>query len=144
MGCANATATKALNGQSVAAKGWVLEYVDRNLPECDKLNKQLLEQKLSHVTQYTKKMLESRRKAHERKRKIHALASSSRSGKKPIKNFRSLARVVVQLDLDGTPIKEWKNTFRAETELHINGIREVLFGMKESAGGFKWAWKVDI
>lgn len=108
------------------------------------MNKQLLEQKLSHITEYTKKMMEIRRKAHERKRKIKAIASGSRAGKKPIKNFRRLARAVVQLDLDGTPIREWDNTFSAEKELHINGIREVLFGMKESTGGFKWAWKLDI
>lgn len=144
LGCSNAAVIKALSGESNTVKGWVLEYVDRNLPECDNLNKQLLEQKLSNVTQYMKKTLEIRRKAHERRRKINVLAPISRADEETIKNFRRLARVVVQLDLDGKPIREWENIFSAEKELHIHDIRQVLFGFKDSIGGFKWAWKIEV
>ena len=145
LGCSNAAVIKALSGESNTVKGWVLEYVDRSLPECDKLNKQLLEQKLSKVTPYMKRTLEIRRKARSRRGKINALAPISRTGEKSIKNFRRLARVVVQLDLDGkTPIKEWENIYAAEKELHLNDIRHVLFGLKDSTGGFKWAWKIEV
>ena len=34
LGCSNVSVVKALNGQTFSAKGWILEYVDRNLPEC--------------------------------------------------------------------------------------------------------------
>lgn len=34
LGCSNAAVIKALDGHSHTAKGWVLEYIDRNLPEC--------------------------------------------------------------------------------------------------------------
>lgn len=145
MGCANTTAIKALNGHSHTARGWVLEYVDKYLPECEELRNRLHHEKLTHVPPNVKRRNEVRRMMNDRKKRLNALIARMKENRISVRGVRKSARVIVQLEMDGkTPIKEWENIFRAGKELHINGIKEVLFGMKESAGGFKWAWKLDI
>lgn len=61
-----------------------------------------------------------------------------------VSRFRRMSRVIVQIDLDGKPVREWENTSRAENELGIQGIKAVLFGLKDQIGGYVWKWKLDI
>lgn len=55
---------------------------------------------------------------------------------------------VVQLDLEGNPIKFWKSPREAEKELGINykgGIGEVCKqGSRKTCGGFRWVSKIDF
>ena len=144
LGCANATAIKALNGQSITAKGWVLEYIDRNLPECEELRNRLHHEKLTHIPPNKKRKGEVRRMMDERKKRLNFLISKMVENHIDIRGVRKEAHVIVQLEMDGTTVREWDNIYRATNELGINNIKDVLFGMRESAGGFKWAWKLDI
>lgn len=156
MGCANATATKALNGQSHTVKGWVLEYVDRNLPECAPLRHELWLEKMNRISPSKQRLIELSMLAKERKervnQKVKEIKEKYRLGfslshvtkYEAVKEFRRLARAIVQIDLDGKPVREWENMARAENALSIIGIKQALFGFKAQIGGYVWKWKLDI
>lgn len=113
-----------MNGQSHTVKGWVLEYVDRNLPECEELRNRLEYEKLTHIPPNVQKKNEVRRMMNDRKKRLNSLVSRMIENRICVRGFRKSAHVIVQLEMDGrTPIKEWENIYRAEKELHINGIR---------------------
>ena len=62
--------------------------------------------------------------------------SDARKGK-PAPN----RKVVLQIDLDGNIIKEWNSVVEAQTELNINGIKNVVTGRAKTSGGFYWKYK---
>lgn len=49
---------------------------------------------------------------------------------------------VLQLDMDGNIIKEWKSVFQVKKELGID-VNYCVKGNRESAGGFRWVYKVQ-
>lgn len=48
---------------------------------------------------------------------------------------------VLQFDLDGNFIQEWKSAYEVFKQLGIS-ISKCLKGNKESSGGFKWCYKI--
>ena len=48
---------------------------------------------------------------------------------------------VLQYDMDGHFIKEWKSVYEVYKELGL-GIGACVKGRKESVGGFRWVYKV--
>lgn len=74
-GCSNATVIKALNGQSRTARGWVVTYVDRNLPECAQLRHQLVVDRMNRVTPSARKLMEVRDLSNERKKRLNQMIS---------------------------------------------------------------------
>lgn len=74
----------------------------------------------------------------ESKKKI----SNSRKGKRVGGNHPN-AMEVIQCDLNGKPIKEWKSIQDAMNALNIKGrnIPSVCNGKRNSCGGFKWKYK---
>lgn len=49
---------------------------------------------------------------------------------------------VLQLDMEGNIIKEWKSVFQVKKELDLD-VRSCVKGTTESAGGFKWCYKIS-
>ena len=49
---------------------------------------------------------------------------------------------VLQLDMDGNIIKEWKSVFQVKKELGID-VNCCVKGNRESVGGFHWVYKVQ-
>jgi group I intron endonuclease len=49
---------------------------------------------------------------------------------------------VNQLDLDGNFIKTWESITKVEKELKIYNINSVCKGKQETAGGYKWEYKI--
>lgn len=49
---------------------------------------------------------------------------------------------VDQLDLDGNFIKTWESITKVEKELKIYNINAVCKGKQETAGGYKWKYKI--
>lgn len=165
-GCSNVTVIKALSGQSRTARGWVVTYVDRNLPECAQLRHQLMVDKMNKVTPSARKLMEVRNLANERKKRLNQRireikrqwkadrrerAMKGLPRQRPsqtlvevVTDLRREAKVVVQIDNDGNTVREWDNTFRAEHALDITGIKNALFGMCSEVGGFIWKWKLPI
>ena len=48
---------------------------------------------------------------------------------------------IIQINLDGEIIKEWKSMRQIEKELKIYGISKVCSGKQKTAGGYKWVLK---
>ena len=49
---------------------------------------------------------------------------------------------VDQFDLDGNFIKTWESITKVEKELTIYNINSVCKGKQETAGGYKWKYKI--
>lgn len=78
-GCSNATVIKALNGQSRTARGWVVTYVDRNLPECADLRHKVWLEKMNRVTPSERKRMEVRDLSNKRKERLNHRIQEIRS-----------------------------------------------------------------
>lgn len=49
---------------------------------------------------------------------------------------------VEQFDLDGNFIRTWESITKVEKELKIYNINAVCKGKQETAGGYKWEYKI--
>lgn len=67
------------------------------------------------------------------------------TGKEQANNRRNgaikLRKPVIQMTLDGTPIKEWKSIAEAMAQTNICKIGSVCKGERNTAGGYKWKYK---
>lgn len=59
------------------------------------------------------------------------------------RNSRILSKRILQYDLNGNFIKEWKSLKEARINLHLgnNGISQTLTGRQKSAYGYIWKYK---
>ena len=49
---------------------------------------------------------------------------------------------IVQLTMDGEFVREWDSAYQAERETNIKNIRQVVLGLRKSAGGYRWEFLV--
>ena len=49
---------------------------------------------------------------------------------------------IVQYTMDGKKVREWDSAYQAQKETNIKNIRQVVLGLRESAGGYKWEFLV--
>ena len=44
--------------------------------------------------------------------------------------------------MDGEKVREWDSAYQAERETNIKNIRQVVLGLRTSAGGYRWEFLV--
>ena len=49
---------------------------------------------------------------------------------------------IVQLTMDGEKVREWDSAHQAEKATNIKNIRQVVLGLRHSAGGYRWEFLV--
>lgn len=49
---------------------------------------------------------------------------------------------IVQLTMDGEKVREWNSAHQAEKATNIKNIRQVVLGLRKSAGGYRWEFLV--
>ena len=49
---------------------------------------------------------------------------------------------IVQYTMDGEKVREWDSAYQAQKETNIKNIRQVVLGLRGSAGGYKWEFLV--
>ena len=49
---------------------------------------------------------------------------------------------IVQLTMDGEFVAQWDSAHQAEKATNIKNIREVVLGVRKSAGGYRWEFLV--
>ena len=49
---------------------------------------------------------------------------------------------IVQKTMDGEVVASWDSAYQAEKETNIKNIRQVVLGVRESAGGYRWEFLV--
>lgn len=58
-----------------------------------------------------------------------------------INSSKDKGKTVLQFDLDGKFIREWRSTMEVERKLKIFSISTVALGKRKTAGGFIWRYK---
>lgn len=123
IGCSHVLAIKALRGDIKTAKGWKLTYILRDSEEG----------RNSNVDVSTKSdkvraiRAEKKRLRMERVKELHLTPSQYK-------------RVVAIDPKSGRVVSIYRNIYAAQTGLHISGVRDAIFGLREMAGGYKWQW----
>lgn len=83
----------------------------------------------------------------EHKDKIRkALLGSKQTPENKLKSQNAANKAIIQLDLDGNFIKEWKSITAARKDLNLKssgGIIKVCKGTQKSAGNYKWKYKTN-
>lgn len=97
----------------------------------------------THTEETKQKMSISRKgkpiKGHEQTEETRKKISESSSGEKNKKR-----KEVVQLDMNGNVIKEWRSVADIKRELGIWHVDSCCRGLRNHAGGFKWIYKQII
>lgn len=146
IGCSHVLVIKVLRGEFSQACGWKLEYLDRKSEEFKNSG-------IDVETQSHKNRMLSIRMGKERKEFLkHKLLELSidlytshigiEEAKSRLSQMKRDLHVVLQCSEDGEIVKEWKNALTAQKELGINNIYTALRGMKPTAGGYIWKYKV--
>ena len=47
------------------------------------------------------------------------------------------------MTMDGEVVAKWDSAYQAEQETNIKNIRQVVLGVRESAGGYRWEFLVS-
>ena len=123
---------KVLRGDFKQTRGHALEYISCDAPECASVKDVLMRRNI---------------KPSKAKEKVKIMRQRSEARKEYFRNkplpVRLEARRIVQCSLDGEVVAEWKNTFSAQSSTGITNIRYALYGIKESAGGYKWHFLIE-
>lgn len=72
-----------------------------------------------------------------------ALAEINKKSREEMMHEHSERHIVLQFDLDGNLIREWKNTSQAIKETGLHGIRNCVRGTQKRCGGYVWKLKVE-
>ena len=59
------------------------------------------------------------------------------------KNTFADYHAIVQKTMDGEVVASWDSAYQAERETNIKNIRQVVLGVRESAGGYRWEFLVS-
>lgn len=76
---------------------------------------------------------------------MNAIESLKNQLKEEAEDYRySFAKyhAIVQYTMDGKKVREWDSAYQAQKETNIKNIRQVVLGLRESAGGYKWEFLV--
>jgi len=168
----------ALDGSSNSAKGWKLEWVDRDLPECEAIRIQVENERKAHAEEkemeYQAKLAKAReetkiRKEALRKKKeelnqqhkeliLKMKAEQRRARMEDVVKRRQIKlkkrelkaqankelwelHIVLQCDLNGNILREWRTARDAELETGIRGIGVAIRNGKPFRG-YIWKYKV--
>ena len=123
IGCSHVMAIKCLRGEFKAAKGWKLTYILRNSEEGINANVDV-STKRDRVRAIR---AEKKRLRTERVKELHLTPSECK-------------RVVAIDPRSGRVVSIYRNIYAAQTRLHISGVQDAIFGLREMAGGYKWQW----
>ncbi len=161
LGCSHPYAYKVLNKQATSACGWKLEYIPRDDPQCVKFKKDyddaikfLKDFKIKHDQkakqirkQFTNEMRLKRKMEHDKI--VGAINEIMQSLKERLENEARLYRQafaddhkIVQLTMNGEFVREWDSAYQAQRETQISNIRQVVLGLRNSAGGYKWEFLI--
>ena len=123
IGCSHVLAIKVLRGQFKVAKGWKLTYILRDSEEGINANVDV-----STKSQRVRAIrAEKKRLRMERVKELHLTPSQYK-------------RVVAIDPKSGRVVSIYRNIYTAQSRLHISGVRDAIFGLREMAGGYKWQW----
>ena len=163
--CTPTLAYKALKSREFSAKGWRLEYISKDDPQCVAFRKQIddrvrsqRQSRVKHAKDEVQKRMsfvkeaKAQRKAeHDEIMKVlrgmlaNAIASLKSQLEQEAEDYRySFANyhAIVQYTMDGKKVREWDSAYQAQKETNIKNIRQVVLGLRESAGGFKWEFLI--
>lgn len=176
--CSHPLTYMALDGNISSARGWRLEWVDRDLPECEAIRIQVEnerqakedEKEMEHQAKLAKAREETRiRKEAIRKKKeelnqqhkeliLRLKAEQRRARMEDVVKKRQIKlkkrelkaqankelwelHIVLQCDLDGNILREWRTARDAELETGIRGIGVAIRNGKPFRG-YIWKYKV--
>ena len=166
IGCSHVLVYKALKKQDAQVGGWKLEYISKDDPQCANFKKELEDKMrdlrkslVEYVRDYMLKRKEfvegekARRKAEHDKfvgyvRSMVACALQSlkeqlQEEADDYKQSFSQYHAIVQMTMDGVVVAKWANAHQAEKETNIKNIRQVVLGLRKSAGGYRWEFLVQ-
>ena len=159
LNCSHVLIYNVLNPSHFAktAKGWKLTYIDRNSEEGKNCGVEFRSRselginpsKLKHLeNKKDRKRVKEERQLKFQQMKVALLMdyhSRQIGAEEAQKGLRELAhdfKAIVQKTLDGKFIREWKNTYAAQTELGIRGLYDAV-RTGEPVGNYKWEWKIN-
>ena len=156
---------KALKNQGAEKGDWKFEYISKDDPQCGEFKKEfddrmskLRQSLVEYVHDYMLKRKEfvesekAKRKAEHDQfvRAVRSMAACALESLKEqlereaedYKEAFSQYHAVVQMTMDGAVVAKWANAHQAEKETNIKNIRQVVLGVRESAGGYRWEFLV--
>ena len=165
IGCSHVIVYKALNNQGAEKGNWKLEYISKDDPQCDefkkefedrmrKLRESLVEyahdQMLKRKAYVEGEKAKRKAKHDELVRAVRSMASCAlellkeqlKDEAEDYKQSFSKYHAIVQLTMDGEVVAKWDSAYQAEKETNIKNIRQVVLGVRESAGGYRWEFLV--
>ena len=165
LGCSHVLVYKALNNQGEEKGVWKLEYISKDDPQCDEYKKQIEDRirdtrrmllEYAHNQMLKRKEFvegeKAKRKAkHDilvravRSMVANALQSLKEQLQEEAEDYKqsfSKYHAIVQLTMDGEVVAKWDSAYQAEKETNIKNIRQVVLGVRESAGGYRWEFLV--
>ena len=166
IGCSHVLVYKALRNQGAQVDGWKLEYISKDDPQCATFKKELEDRRrdlrksfVEHVREQMRKRKQfvegekAQRKA-EHDEIVRTLRGYLSALGENIRNqleseaieYRqafSQYHAIVQKTMDGEFVRQWDSAHQAEKETNIKNIRQVVLGLRQSAGGYKWEFLVQ-
>ena len=165
LGCSHIIVYKALNNQGKEKGDWSLEYISKDDPQCEGFKKEI-EDKIRYLR---KSLVEY---AHDQMLKRKAFVEGEKAKRKAqhdqfVRAVRSMAscalqslkeqlqeeaqdykqtfakyHAIVQKTMDGEIVAQWDSAYQAQRETNIKNIRQVVLGLRTSAGGYRWEFLV--
>ena len=165
IGCSHVLVYKALKNQGAEKGDWKFEYISKDDPQCEEFKKEF-DDRMSKLRQslveYAHDQIQKRKefvegekakrkaKHDELVRAVRSMASCALESLKEqlereaedYKEAFSQYHAIVQLTMDGEVVAKWDSAYQAEKETNIKNIRQVVLGVRESAGGYRWEFLV--
>ena len=167
IGCPRTLVYKALRnqGEEEGKGNWRVEYISKDDPQCDEYKKEFEDRmrklreslvEFAHEQMLKRKAYvegeKAKRKAKhdELVRAVRSMASCALESLKEqlqeeaedYKQSFSKYHAIVQMTMDGEVVAKWDSAYQAEKETNIKNIRQVVLGVRESAGGYRWEFLV--
>lgn len=167
IGCPHTLVYKALRnqGEEEGKGNWRVEYISKDDPQCDEYKKEFedrMRKLRESLVEYAHDQMLKRKayvEGEKAKRKAkhdelvravrsmvaNALQSLKEQLKEEAEDYKqsfSKYHAIVQLTMDGEVVAKWDSAYQAEKETNIKNIRQVVLGVRESAGGYRWEFLV--
>ena len=165
IGCSHVLAYKALNDEVSKVYGWVLQYIAKDAAECASYKKKVedniretRQSLVEMVSDDVRKRNELIKEAKAQRKAEHDelvrtlrgwLAALAQNVKDQLESeaieYRQAFHkyhAIVQLTMDGEKVREWDSAYQAEKATNIKNIRQVVLGLRKSAGGYRWEFLV--
>lgn len=165
LGCSHVLVYKALNNQGKEKGDWSLEYISKDDPQCETFKKEI-EDRIHDVRQslvdYAHEQMRKRKEFVEegkaRRKAEHdefvwtvrgmvscALQSLKEQLEREANEYKQAFanyHAIVQLTMEGEQVRVWDSAYQAQRETNIKNIRQVVLGLRKSAGGYRWEFLV--